>query len=70
MSTTDPLLLSRLIERFFLDRLMNQIHASPAPSLPIETRSDWSSRLRMSDCARSQRNWCLPTLTPHSHWRF
>ena len=29
MSTTDPLLLSRLIERFFLDRLMNQVHASP-----------------------------------------
>ena len=28
MSTTDPLLLSRLIERFFLDRLMNcVIHA-------------------------------------------
>jgi integrase/recombinase XerD len=29
MSTSDPLLLSRLIERFFLDRLMNQVHASP-----------------------------------------
>jgi integrase/recombinase XerD len=29
MNTTDPLLFSRLIERFFLDRLMNQVHASP-----------------------------------------
>jgi site-specific recombinase XerD len=29
MSAPDPLLLSRLIERFFLDRLMNQVHASP-----------------------------------------
>ena len=70
MSTTDPLLLSRLIERFFLDRLMNRSTPAPAPSPPIETRSDWSSRLRMNDCARSPRNWCLPTLTPHSHWRF
>jgi integrase/recombinase XerD len=29
MSITDPLLLARLVERFFLDRLMNQVHASP-----------------------------------------